>query len=191
MEKELVKKVVKITNFTVTEIQKLIDIYKEATQVFNATNLSDNHSKLEQEWDWYAWAAVNYWKLKFSPNRRWQSPTENGLTSLIKSNLEEVFRSTGKRRWTEKTFAIFSTTNSALLMTSSWIGSLSIPHFKKRESAILGCKIVSPGSTTFSTRLLLMTSTSRSGCWDSVSSSKAGDHVKRLPCYLLGLTSSK
>ena len=49
MEKELVKKVVKITNFTVTEIQKLIDIYKEATQVFNATNLSDNHSKLEQE----------------------------------------------------------------------------------------------------------------------------------------------
>ena len=34
MEKELVKKVVKITNFTVTEIQKLIDIYKETTQVF-------------------------------------------------------------------------------------------------------------------------------------------------------------
>ena len=37
MEKELVKKVVKITNFTVTEIQKLIDIYKETTQVFDAT----------------------------------------------------------------------------------------------------------------------------------------------------------
>ena len=37
MEKELVKKVVKITNFTVTEIQKLIDIYKETTQVFSTT----------------------------------------------------------------------------------------------------------------------------------------------------------
>ena len=49
MEKELVKKVVKITNFTVTEIQKLIDIYKETTQVSNATKLSDNHGKLEQE----------------------------------------------------------------------------------------------------------------------------------------------
>ena len=35
MEKELVKKVVKITNFTVTEIQKLIDIYKETTQVYS------------------------------------------------------------------------------------------------------------------------------------------------------------
>ena len=44
MEKELVKKVVKITNFTVTEIQKLIDIYKETTQVINATKLSNNHS---------------------------------------------------------------------------------------------------------------------------------------------------
>ena len=50
MEKELVKKVVKITNFTVTEIQKLIDIYKETTQVSNSTKLSDNHGKLEQEW---------------------------------------------------------------------------------------------------------------------------------------------
>ena len=49
MEKELVKKVVKITNFTVTEIQKLIDIYKETTQVFNATKFSNNHCKLEQE----------------------------------------------------------------------------------------------------------------------------------------------
>ena len=49
MEKELVKKVLKITNFTVTEIQKLIDIYKEATQVFNATKFRNNHSKLEQE----------------------------------------------------------------------------------------------------------------------------------------------
>ena len=44
------KKVVKITNFTVTEIQKLIDIYKETTQVSNSTKLSDNHGKLEQEW---------------------------------------------------------------------------------------------------------------------------------------------
>ena len=50
MEKELVKKVVKITNFTVTEIQKLIDMYKETTQVSNSTKLSDNHGKLEQEW---------------------------------------------------------------------------------------------------------------------------------------------
>ena len=111
--------------------------------------------------------------------------TKNGCTSLIKSNLEEVFRSTGKRPWTEKTFAIFSTTNSASLMTSSWIGGQI--HILKM---VLGCKIVSPGSTTFSTLLLLMTSTSRSGCWASVSSSKAGEHVNSSPCYLLGLTSS-
>ena len=53
MEKELVKKVVKITNFTVTEIQKLIDIYKETTQVFSTTEEnSNNHNKLEREWDW-------------------------------------------------------------------------------------------------------------------------------------------
>ena len=49
MEKELVKKVVKITNFTVTEIQKLIDIYKETTQVFNPNKFSSNHSKLAED----------------------------------------------------------------------------------------------------------------------------------------------
>ena len=51
MEKELVKKILKTTNFTSTEIYKLIDIYKETTQVFNATQFSNNHSKLEQERD--------------------------------------------------------------------------------------------------------------------------------------------
>ena len=33
MEKELVKKILKTTNFTSTEIYKLIDIYKDTTMV--------------------------------------------------------------------------------------------------------------------------------------------------------------
>ena len=33
MEKELVKKILKTTNFTTTEIYKLIDLYKETTSV--------------------------------------------------------------------------------------------------------------------------------------------------------------
>ena len=65
--------------------------------------------------------------------------TKNGCTSLIKSNLEEVFRSTGKRPWTEKTFAIFSTTNSASLMTSSWIGSQIQILKKGKVPKILNC----------------------------------------------------
>ena len=33
MEKELVKKILKTTNFTTTEIYRLIDLYKETTSV--------------------------------------------------------------------------------------------------------------------------------------------------------------
>ena len=33
MEKELVKKILKSTNFTTTEIYRLIDVYKETTLV--------------------------------------------------------------------------------------------------------------------------------------------------------------
>ena len=40
MEKELVKKILKSTNFTTTEIYRLIDVYKETTLV--TTNNSKN-----------------------------------------------------------------------------------------------------------------------------------------------------